>query len=137
MNALFRAANRAYDDLRLNAYLRDWDVSEARDRAIDERADDLLEHDYTPFGDTVFEQLCDEFSLRDVLGDTLQHLIAGDHAAAGAVIAERLQAYARKLARDDAELRVDAEREARREGAAADDYDDREWDRHYDAPRFR
>jgi len=137
MNAAFRAANRAYDDRRLNDHLREWDVSEERDRAIAERADELLKCDYPPFGETVFRAFCDEFDLRDVLGDTLQHLIAGDHAAAGAVIAERLQAYARKLARDDAELRVDAEREARREGAAADDYDDREWDRHYDAPRFR
>ncbi len=137
MNAAFRAANRAYDDRRLNAYLRDWDVSEARDRTIDERADDLLEHDYAPFGDTVFEQFCDEFDLRDVLGDTLQHLIAGDHTAAGSVIAERLKAYARKLAKEEAELRVDAEWEARREGAAVDAYDDREWARHYDAPRFR
>jgi len=137
MNATFRAANRAYDDMRLNAHLRDWDVSEARDRAIAERADELIDGDYTPFGDTVFEQFCDEFDLRDVLGDTLQHLIAGDHTAAGSVIAERLKAYARKLAKEEAELRVDAEWEARREGAAADDYDDREWDRHYDAPRFR
>lgn len=84
MNATFRAANRAYDDMRLNAHLRDWDVSEERDRAIDERADELLGNDYEPFGDTVVDQFCDEFDLRDVLGDTLQHLIAGDHTAAGA-----------------------------------------------------
>jgi len=135
MNATFRAANRAYDDMRLNAHLRDWDVSEARDRAIAERADELIDGDYTPFGDTVFEQFCDEFDLRDVLGDTLQHLIAGDHTAAGSVIAERLKAYARKLAKEEAELRVDAEWEARRDGAYADAGDDREWARHYDAPR--
>ena len=137
MNAAFRAANRAYDDRRLNAYLRDWDVSEARDRAIEERADELLEHDYSPFGDTVFEQFCDEHDLRDVLSDTLQHLIAGEHTAAGNVIAERLKAYARKLAKEEAELRVDAEWEARREGAADAARDDREWARHYDSPRFR
>ena len=131
------AAGYAYDDMRLNAHLRDWDVSEARDRAIAERADELIDGDYSPFGDTVFEQFCDDFDLRDVLGDTLQYLIAGDHTAAGGVIAERLQAHARRMAKDAAGLQVDAEWESRRDGAYADAGDDLEWARHYDAPRFR
>ena len=52
------AAGYAYDDMRLNAHLRDWDVSEARDRAIEARTRELLDGDYTPFGERVVDDFC-------------------------------------------------------------------------------
>ena len=114
------AAGYAWENNRLNDHLRDWDVSEARDRAIEVRAEELLEGDYEPFGETVFEQFCDEFDLLDVLGETLQHLVAGDEAAAGHIIAERLRRYADKMANDEAALQIDREWENASDDAAAD-----------------
>ena len=125
------AAGYAWENSRLNDHLRDWDVSEARDRAIEARAEELLEGDYAPFGETVFDQFCYEFDLRDVLGDTLQHLVAGDEAQAGHIIAERLRRYADKMAKDEAGLQIDREWADARDNAAADLADARAWDDSY------
>ena len=124
-------AGYAWENNRLNAHLRDYDVSEARDRAIEVRAEELLEGDYAPFGETVFGMFCDEFDLRDVLGDVLPHLVAGDEAQAGHIIAERLRRYADKLANDEAALQIDHDWEHARDDAAADLADKRDFDGSY------
>lgn len=128
------AAGYAWENARLNEYLRNFDVSEARDNAIEARTAELLEGDYAPFGETMFGQFCDEFDLRDVLGDTLQHLVAGDEAQAGHIIAERLRRYADKMAKDEAGLQIDREWEHARDEAADARRDERLWtDSYYDS----
>lgn len=122
-------AGYSWENNRLNAHLRDYDVSDARDRAIEASVEELLEGEYAPFGDMVFGLFCDAFDLRDVLGDTLQHLVAGDEAQAGHIIAERLRRYADKMAKGEAGLQIDREWADASDNAAADlaferDYDD-------------
>ena len=115
MNAAFRAANRAYDDMSLNAHLRDWDVSEARDRAIEARTRELLDGDYTPFGERVVDDFCGWTDLTDVLGEMLPHLMAGDEAEAGRIVTQRLRRFARSQAEAEARIQVDREHETSRD----------------------
>lgn len=128
MNAL-DCAGRAWENAALNAYLGDWDVSEARDGAIEARADELLEdegpHGCWPFGAPIAAAFSDAVTVDGLLRDTLPHLAAGNHADAGRAIDRLLRDFARDMALREATIQVDAE--ANDPSAAAErDYDERD-----------
>ena len=122
------AAGRTWESSRLNDHLRDWDVSEARDRAIEARTAELLERrdaeGYHPFGDRVALLFDELYTAGDVLGLVRPHIEAGDHAAIGRVVAGLLLSIAQTEAAAEAAIQIDKEwNEA--SGAALDAYDDR------------
>lgn len=126
--AQFSAKRRAWEDNTLNSYLRDWDVSDARDRAIEARAAELLElrgpKGYHPLDENVRLAFDEAFTAGDVFDAIRPHLEAGDHAAAGAQIAAMLRALADKEAAEESAIQIDREwNEA--SGAELDAYDDR------------
>lgn len=123
---------RAWAEWRLNDHLRDYDVSEARDRAIEARAAELLERrgpkGYHPLDENVRLAFDEAFTSGEVFDAIRPHLEAWDHAAAGAKIAAMLRALAEKEAAEEAAIQIDREwNEA--SGAELDAYDDRMADR--------
>lgn len=124
----FGAKRRAWEDSALNSHLRDWDVSEERDRAIEARTAELLElrgpNGYHPLDENVALLFGETFTAGDVLSMVRPHLVAGNHAAAGERIATWLLAIAETNAAEEAAIQIDKEwNEA--SGAALDAYDDR------------
>lgn len=122
------AAGRAWEAGTLNSHLRDFDVSEARDRAIEARTAELLElrgtKGYHPFGDRVALLFDEMYTAGDVLGLVMPHIEAGDHAAIGRVIAGLLLSIAQTEATEEAAIQIDKEwNEA--SGSELDAYDDR------------
>lgn len=122
-------AGRAWENITLNDHLHDWDVSNARDRAIEARTAELLAGDYSPFGDLVIGLCCDAIDLRDALSDMLPHLIAGDEAEAGRIMARRLRDFAAAEAAQEARIQIDREHAEAADTAAANLADDIAWDR--------
>ena len=124
----FSAKRRAWEDNTLNSRLRDYDVSEERDRAIESRTAELLElrgpNGYHPLGDQVALLFDENYTAGDVLKWVRPFLEAGDYAVAGLQIAALLRLIAEKEAAAEAAIQIDAEwNEA--SGAALDAYDDR------------
>jgi hypothetical protein len=122
-------AARDYEDRALSRHLRDWDVSEARDRAIEARAEELMndhgEEGFAPFGPNVQRHADDVVAVSDLLGDLLPHLIAGDYASAGRAVAMRLRNIAAGLAACEAAIQIDSEAENAREAQYERAYEDR------------
>ncbi len=130
--AQFSAKRRAWEDNTLNSHLRDWDVSEARDRAIEARTAELLElrgpNGYHPLDENVRLAFHETYTAGEVFDAVRPHLEAGDHVAAGAQIAAMMRVIAEKEAAEEAAIQIDREwNEA--SGAALDAYDDRMNDR--------
>ena len=122
------AAGYAWESSRLNSHLRDWDVSDARDRAIEARTAELLERrdadGYHPLGDRVVLLFNELYTAGDVLGLVMPHIEAGDHAAIGRVIAGLLLSIAQTEAAGESAIQIDREWNDA-SGAAVDAYDDR------------
>ena len=120
-------AGRAWENGRLNDHLRDWDVSEARDRAIEARAAELLAKGgpdgYAPFGEQMAALFAENIDLQDVLRDVVPSLIAGNYAMAGELFAKRMRDFAEQEAEQWAAILVDKEWN---EPTGLDAYDDRE-----------
>ena len=118
----------AWEDIKLNDHLRDWDVSEARDRAIEDRAAELVKDEGPkgchPHGAEVALMFDEQYTAADVLSWVRPYLVAGDRAAVGRAIQGVLEAIA--LAEAEAEARIQIDREAN-EPTAADEarYDER------------
>ena len=130
--AQFSAKRRAWEDNTLNSHLRDFDVSEARDRAIEARAAELLEmrgpKGYHPLDDQVALLFDENYTAGDVLKWARPFLEAGDYAVAGLQIAALLRLIAEKKAAEQAAIDVDREwNEA--SSSELDAYEDRERDR--------
>ena len=122
------AAGYAWESRTLNSHLRDWDVSEARDRAIEARAGELLElrgpKGYHPLDENVRLAFHETYTAGEVLDIILPHLEAGDYQGVGRAIAVWLRVIAEKEAAAGAAIQIDKEwNEA--SGAALDAYDDR------------
>ena len=122
------AAGYAWESSTLNSHLRDFDVSDRRDRAIEARTAELLElrgpKGYHPLDENVRLAFHETYTAGEVFDAIRPHLEAGDNAAAGAQIAAMLRALAEKEAAEQAAIDVDREwNEA--SGAALDAYDDR------------
>ena len=122
------AAGRALDASTLNSHLRDFDVSDRRDRAIEARAADLLERrgpkGYHPLGENVALLFDERYTAGDVLGWIVGYFEAGRYVDAGKVIADVLHHIACTEAAAEAAIQIDREwNEA--SGAALDAYDDR------------
>ena len=119
----------AWEDIRLNAHLRDWDVSEARDRAIEARAAELLElrgpKGYHPLDENVRLAFHESHTAGEVFDALRPHLEAGDHCAAGEAIAKWLMRIAGSEAAVEAAIQIDAER-GEPTSTQLDAYDDRE-----------
>lgn len=130
--AQFSAKRRAWEDNTLNYYLRDWDVSDARDRAIEARTAELLDlrgpKGYHPLDENVRLAFHETYTAGEVFDAIRPHLEAGDHAAAGAQIAAMLRALAEKEAAEEAAIQIDREW-SEASGAELDAYDDRMNDR--------
>lgn len=112
----------------LNSHLRDWDVSEVRDRAIEARAAELLElrgpKGYHPLDENVRLAFHETYTAGEVFDIVRPRLEAGDYQAAGQDIAAWLRVIAEKEAAAEAAIQIDKEwNEA--SGAALDAYDDR------------
>lgn len=109
------SAGEAWENRTLNAHLRDWDVSEARDREIERRAEELLDDDgtkgYAPFGPNAIDMAEAVIALDDLLHEILPYLAGGDLTGAGAAVAERLTAIARASAMRAAAIDVDSARD--------------------------
>ena len=125
------AAGYAWESRTLNSHLRDWDVSEARDRAIEARAGELLElrgpKGYHPLDDQVALMFDEDFTAGDVLNWARPFLEAGNYAVVGQQIADILRVIAEREAAAEAAIQIDSEwNEA--SGAALDAYDDRDAD---------
>ena len=122
-------AGRAWENGRLNDHLRDFDVSEARDRAIEARAAELLADDgpdgYAPLGEQMVALFAENTDLQDVLRDMVPSLIAGNYAMAGELLAMRMRDFAQQEAEQWAAILVDKEWNEPT-GAQLDAYDDRE-----------
>lgn len=121
-------AARAWTEWRLNSHLRDFDVSEARDRAIEARTAELLERrekdGYHPLSYEVALMFDEAYTAGDVLERVRPFLETGDYASVGAKIADMLLAIAEEEAAEEAAIQIDSEwNEA--SGAALDAYDDR------------
>ena len=118
----------AWEDIKLNDHLSDWDVSEARDRAIEDRKAELLADEGPkgchPHGAEVALMFDEQYTAADVLSWVRPYLVAGDHAAVGRTIQRVLEGIA--LTEAEAEARIQIDREAN-EPTAADEarYDDR------------
>lgn len=126
------AAGYAWEAGTLNDHMRDFDVSDRRDRAIEARTAELLElrgpKGYHPLDENVRLAFHETYTAGEILDAIRPQLEAGDHAAAGAHIAAMLRALAEKEAAEQATIDVDREwNEA--SGAALDAYDDRMADR--------
>ena len=126
------AAGRAWESSLLNDHLRDWDVSEARDRAIEARTAELLERrgpkGYHPLDENVRLAFHETYTAGEVLDIILPHLEAGDYQGVGRSIAVWLRVIAEKEAAAEAAIQIDKEwNEA--SGSELDAYDDRERDR--------
>lgn len=128
MNDKLTAAGYAFESSRLNDHLRDYDVSDRRDRAIEARTAELLElrgpEGYHPLDDNVRLAFDENYTAGDVFDAVRPHLEAGDHAAAGAQIAAMLRAIAEKEAAEEAAIQIDREW-SEASGAEMDAYDDR------------
>ena len=126
------AAGRAWSEWRLNSHLRDFDVSEERDRAIEARTADLLElrgpKGYHPLDENVRLAFHETYTAGEVFDAIRPHLEAGDHATAGAQIVAMLRALAEKEAAEEAAIQIDREW-SEASGAELDAYDDRMNDR--------
>ena len=124
------AAGEALENRTLNAYLRDWDVSEDRDREIERRAEELLEDDgpkgYAPFGPNAIDMAETVIDLADLLREMLPRLSGGDWAGAGAAAADMLTGIAKASALDAARIDVDSERDD-----VIDPWDAGRYQRHY------
>ena len=125
-------AGRAWESSRLNAHLRDFDVSDARDRAIEARTAELLElrgpKGYHPLDENVRLAFHETYTAGEVLDVILPHLEAGNYEVAGQEIAAWLRVIAEKEAAAEAAIQIDKEwNEA--SGAQLDAYDDRMNDR--------
>ena len=122
-------AGRAWESNRLNDHLRDWDVSESRDRAIEARAEELMAKGgpdgYAPFGEQMVALFAENIDLQDVLRDVVPSLIAGDYAMAGELLARRMRDFAAHEAEQWAAILVDKEWNEPT-GGQLDAYDDRE-----------
>ena len=123
------AAGYAWESSTLNSHLRDFDVSEARDRAIEARTAELLElrgpKGYHPLGENVRLAFHETYTAGEVLDIILPHLEAANYEVAGQEIAAWLRLIAEKEAKAEAAIQIDKEwNEA--SGAALDAYDDRE-----------
>lgn len=120
-------AGRAWENGRLNDHLRDWDVSEARDRAIEAKANELMAKDgpdgYAPFGEQMVALFAENIDLQDVLRDVVPSLIAGNYAMAGEMLARRMRDFAEQEAEQWAAILVDKEHN---EPTGLDAYDDLE-----------
>ena len=120
---------RAWESGRLNDHLRDWDISDARDRAIEARAEELLTKDgpdgYAPFGEQMARLFIDSFSLADVLADLVQDLADEKYAFVGSRLAGRMRDFARREALDDARIQIDKDTNEPT-GAQLDAFEDRE-----------
>lgn len=114
----------AWENGLLNDRLRDWDVSEARDREIEARAEELLTKErHDPFGPEMRQLYADNTLPEHILSAMAPALSAGDYAEAGRVVAEMLRDFARSEALDDARIQVDKEHDEPT-GAQLDAYDD-------------
>ena len=100
-------------DTDLNDYLHDWDLSEARDRAIEDRAAELVKDDglngYAPFSPEVVLVAGEKFDGEALLQMLLPYLVAGDHAGAGLAVVRMLTDIAEKEAADAARHQIDRE----------------------------
>lgn len=103
----------AWEDIKLNDYLDDFDLSEARDRAIEERAAELLADDgpngYAPFSAEVVLVTSEEYDSEDLLKVMLPYLVAGNHAGAGLAVANMLQGIAERESAVVARIQIDRE----------------------------
>ena len=129
MNDKLTAAGYAWESSRLNDHLRDFDVSEARDRAIEARTEELLElrgpKGYHPFDENIRLAFHETYTAGEVFDIVRPHLEAGNYQAAGQDIAAWLRALAEKEAAEEAAIQIDKEwNEA--SGAELDAYDDQE-----------
>ena len=119
----------AWETQKLNDYLRDFDVSAARDRAIEARAEELLAKDgpdgYAPFGEQMVALFAENIDLQDVLRDVVPSLMEGHYAVVGEILAQRMREFARAEALTWAAILVDKEHNEPT-GAQLDAYDDRE-----------
>ena len=103
-------AGRAWESSRLNDHLRDFDVSEARDRAIEALAEELLAKErHDPFGPEMRQIYADQTLPEHILSAMAPALSAGDYAEAGRVVAGMLRGFARREALDDARIQIDKE----------------------------
>lgn len=106
----------AWEDVALNAHLKDFDLSEARDRAIEDRAAQLLADDgpkgYAPFSPEVVLVAGEKFDGEDLLKMLLPYLVAGDHAGAGLAVVQMLTDIAEKEAAEVARIQIDREHAA-------------------------
>jgi hypothetical protein len=123
---------RAWSEWRLNDHLRDFDVSEARDRAIEARTAELLQlrgpKGYHPLDENVRLALEENFTSGELLQAVVPHLEDGNYHAAGKEIESWLILIAEGEARAEAAIQIDNEwNEA--SGAELDAYDDRMNDR--------
>ena len=116
----------AWENQKLRDYLRDFDVSEARDLAIQDRAEELLTKErHDPFGPEMRQLYADQTLPEHILSAMAPALSAGNYAAAGEVVAWLLIDFARREALDDARIQIDKEHNEPT-GAKLDAYDDRE-----------
>ena len=103
-------AGIAWENRRLSDYYDDWDISNARDRAIEARAVALLTKErHDPFGPEMRQIYADQTLPEHILSAMAPALSAGDYAAAGEIVAEMLRDFARREALDDARIQIDAE----------------------------
>lgn len=130
------AAGRAWESRTLNSHLRDWDVSEARDRAIEARTAELLERSdaegYHPLGDRVALLFDEKFTAGDVLARLKPCLDAARNALGLSLVGVELSAMLRALAEKEAaeQAAIDVDREWNEaSGSQIDAYDDRMNDR--------
>ena len=129
MSSNLSDAGRAWENNSLNAHLDDWDISNARDLAIEARAEELLTKDgpdgYAPFGEQMAALFAENIDLQDVLRDVVPSLVEGHYAVVGEILAQRMREFARAEALTWAAILVDKEHNEPT-GAQLDAYDDRE-----------
>ena len=118
----------AWEDIKLNDCLNDFDLSEARDRAVEERAAELVKDEGPkgrhPHGAEVALLFDEQYTAGDVLSWVRPHLVAGDLAAVGRVLQGVLEAIA--LTEAEAEARIQVDHEANEPTAAQEAaFDDR------------
>ena len=103
-------AGRSWENRRLSDHYDDWDISNARDLAIEARAVALLTKErHDPFGPEMRQLYADQTLPEHILSAMAPALSAGDYAAAGEIVAEMLRDFARREALDDARIQIDAE----------------------------
>lgn len=103
----------SWEDVKLNDHLRDWDVSEARESAINERAAQLMADNGPkgrgPFSPEVVLLAGEKFDGEDMLKIMLPYLVAGNHAEAGLAVVKLLTDIAEKEAAEVARIQIDRE----------------------------